>query len=228
MGIFRRADNRQAITGLFLLVALAVFAGPNMLPRLIARIIPFADEGVPCEWLRTAEGRAQHQSLIGRAAADPILVAVESSPLPNTPDGTLVISITVINRSVGSVPFVFNPRQVLIGDNGSSGLGIIFNPVTTLTTGAVRQDAGSYAESDIRVLGPRQRCVHKIEFTASQVNGSPILGTGTVSLVAYYRNNARGQVISAQGDLATPTFGDQGLWTGYIESEPAIIPLASQ
>ncbi len=224
MAFLRRSNNTQVITGIFLLVMLAVFAGPNMLPRL-SSMIPFADEGVPCEWLKTGEGRAQHQSLIGRSATNPLKVEVSSSTVPNTPDGKLVISIMVVNQSIGTVGFVFNPQQVIVGDDGNSGLGLIFNPPNTLSTGAVRQNPGTQPESNIRLLGPRQRCVHKVEFPANQLDSS--LGTGTTTVTAYYRNNTDGQVFQAQ-DNTPVIFPDQGLWTGYTESERVFIPLASQ
>jgi hypothetical protein len=206
MGMFRRSNSRQTITGIFLLVLLAVFAGPNTLPRLLTSVIPFADEGVPCSWLPTAEGRDQHQSLIGRSAANPISLGVKSSAVPGTQDGKLVISITVVNESIGTIGFLFNPQQVIVGDNQTSGLGLIFNPQNGLSTGGTRQDTGVYPESDIRILGPRQRCVHKVEFPA---------------------NNSAGQIIQAQ-TAQTPIFLDQGLWTGFVSSEPAFIPVASQ
>jgi hypothetical protein len=225
MRFFRKVDNRNTITGIFLLVLLAVIAGPNTLPRLIARIIPFADEGIPCQWLAFAEDRSQHQSLIGRAAENPIAIGVRSTPLPTTPDGSLVISITVINTSIGTIPFVYNPNQVIVGDNNTSGIGITFNPPNGLTTGAVRQDSASYPESDLRLLGPRQRCVHKVVFAASQLGAlGPQLATGTATVTAFYRNNNRGQIIPT----GTQLFTDQGLWTGIVLSEPALIPLASQ
>jgi hypothetical protein len=225
MAFLRRSNNTQVITGIFLLVMLAVFAGPNMLPRL-SGMIPFADEGVPCDWLKTGEGRAQHQSLIGRAATNPLKVEVASSTLPNTPDGKLVITIMVVNQSIGTVGFVFNPQQVVVGDDRNSGLGLIFNPANALSTGAVRQDAANHPEGNIRMLGPRQRCVYKVEFPANQLDAS--LATGTATVTAYYRNNSNGQVFLAQNNDAPIVFIDQGLWIGFVESEPALIPLASQ
>jgi hypothetical protein len=226
MQLFRRSENPNAIAAIFLLVLLAVFAGPNTLPRLLSNVLPFADEGAPCEWLRTAEDLAEHQSLIGRAVANPMALTVKVSPLPTTPDGQLVITITVINQSIGTVPILYNKDRVLVGDNGTSGLGIVFNPPNSKTTGATRQDAASYLESDIRLLGPRQRCTHKIAFPANQID--PNLLSGTAGVTAYYRNNNRGQVAPAPGGLATPIFSDQGLWTGFVQSEPVVIPLASQ
>lgn len=226
MAIFRSRDNRQVITGLFLLVLLASFAGSNALPNFLSELVPWFDESIPCGWLKTGDNRAQHQSLIGRSTSNPLALEVRSSPIPNTPEGSLVITITVINRTIGTVPIVYNPQQVIVGDNNTSGLGLIFSPQTALSTGANRQtDGATIAETNIRLLGPRQRCVHKVEFPASQIGST--LATGTATVVAYYRNNTRGQIVTAQqgGQVIFP---DQGLWTGIITTDPVFIPLSSQ
>lgn len=220
--MFNRSENPNAIVGLFLLVLLAVFVGPNMLPRLVSSFIPGADEGVPCSRLRTADDRANHQSLIGRAATDPIALTVRTSPPPTDIEGTFEVSITVINDSLGTVPIVYNENQVLVGDNNTSGLGLIFTPQTGLTTGAARQDFGSFPEANIRMLGPRQRCVHRAIFPASQV-GAGLLSN--VQVRAYYRINGAGAV--NQVGIATPIFNDQGLSVvsgGYVESPVVTVP----
>lgn len=213
----RGANNPNLLVGIFLLLLLAVFAGPNALPTLISRVFPDFDQGIPCDWLRQGTDRAQHQSLIGRAATNPLALSVESSSIPNNPNGELVISILVINNSIGTVPIVYNPNQVIVGDNGTSGLGIIFNGPTSVTNNATRQDSASVPETNIRVLGPRQRCVHKVIFPYSVLDAN--VGSGALQVRAYYRNNNRGQVSAPQGVAATPIYPDQGLWTGYVESE---------
>ena len=39
--------------------------------------------------------------------------------------------VIIINDTIGTVPFVFNPNQVIVGnDTTSSGIGLIFNPPT--------------------------------------------------------------------------------------------------
>ena len=39
---------------MFFLLLVAIFLGPSTLPRLLATLLPFVDEGVPCDWLREA------------------------------------------------------------------------------------------------------------------------------------------------------------------------------
>lgn len=214
---------------LFVLVLVAVFLGPNLGPRLGARLIPGFDEGVPCQWLPLGTERAFHQSLIGRAAVDPLSLEVEAGPITQAANEFLVISITLTNNSLGAVPFLYNPNQIIVGDNGTSGLGLIFNPPNSLATGGFRQaDPSSYPETDIRVLAPRQRCVVRIEIPNGNVLVDPAVTTGTATVKAYYRGVAAGAVTVPAGTLATPIYPDQGLPRGYVESAPVTIPLASQ
>jgi len=225
MRFVRRSQNPNSTVAVLLLVLLLVIAGPTILPRIIARI-PGADEGIPCAWLRQANDRAAHQSLIGRAATDPISLTVRTSAVPSSPDGELVISITVSNDTLGAVPIYYNPNQVRIGDDGfTSGLGIAINSNAPLPAGSAQGNA-FIPESDIRVLGPRQRCVHTIRFPVAQLP-DPSLATGTATVKAYYRNTSRG-VTQSQDPLATPIYSDQGLWVGIVESAPVIVPVASQ
>src|SRR5262245_44466280 len=128
MRYFRRSGNPNALVGIFLLVLLAIFAGPGMLPNLLPNIIPGADESIMCAWLRTGNERAQHQSLIGRTATNPISLRVRTSALPSSPGQTLQVNIVITNNSLGTVAFYYNPAQVRYGDDGvSSGLGLIPN-----------------------------------------------------------------------------------------------------
>lgn len=222
------SDNPNLLVGLFLLILLAVFIGPNIMPRILSSVAPGVDESIPCAWLRRGIDRAYHQSLVGRAAVNPLAVQVRTGSVPNTPDGRLVINIIVINESLGTIPFVYNPDQVIVGDNGTSGLGVIFNPANGLTTGAFRSDAASFPEDNIRLLGPRQRCIHRMEFPASQMDVS--LASGTAQVIAFYRINSAGGVQQTIPN-ATPIYPDQGLDTvtsGIVQSAAVAIPIASQ
>lgn len=223
MRFFNRSDNPNTLVGIFLLVLLAVFIGPNMLPRLVSSVAPNIDEAVPCAWLQNGIDRASHQSLIGRAAVNPIRLSVRTSAIPNTADGSFRITVTVINESLGTVPFVYNEQQVIIGDNGTSGLGIIFDGAVNIPLNSARQDSASFPETNIRLLGPRMRCVHRMDFVASQVSITP----GT-SIRAFYRITSAGQVFQTQNLVATPIYPDQGLAVirgGYVESQPFTIPI---
>jgi hypothetical protein len=225
MQFLRRPTSTNALVGIFLLVLLAVFAGPGMLPRIISSIIPSADESIPCEWLRSGEDRAEHQSLIGRSAVNPISLRVRTSALPRTVEERLVINIVITNESIGTVAIYYNPTQVRLGDDGStSGLGVVFNSPNAVPAGQQGQGT-AYPEADIRLLGPRQSCVHRLEFAANQYPDASI-STGNATVKAYYRNTVRApsRVVNT---LATPIYPDQGLWVGVAESEPVTIPFAS-
>lgn len=222
----RGGDNSNTIIGIILLVLLLVFVGPNVLPSLLAETFPFIDEGAPCSRLRTAQNRAQHQSIIGRNAQDPLLLRVITGQIPTDANGSLSIRIVVINNTIGTIPIVYSPNQVIVGDNGTNGLGIIVTPATNLTTGVQRQNQGvaSFPEEQIRLLGPRQRCVHRLSFPFNQLDQTIISGNATVQ--AYYRINTNGQI---QG--LNPIFPDQGLGIipgGIVTSSPENISNAAQ
>jgi hypothetical protein len=216
------------IVGLVLLVLLAVVAGPNTLPRLLSSVLPgVIYEGVPCAWLRAANDRADHQSLLGRAAPNPLQLRVQTTAIPTDPAGSLFIQITVVNESLGTVPIVYSPRTVIVGDNGTNGLGLIFTPQANLATAGTRTGTGAVTDGELRLLGPRQRCVHTEEFPAGNVLVNSALASGQTTVRAYYRNNTSGSTVQEPGVAATPIFNDQGLWTGYLESDAVSIPLSS-
>ena len=212
-----RSDNPNLLVGIFLLILLSVFMGPNVLPRLISTITPIIDEAIPCDWLRRGFDRANHQSLIGRAAENAIALEVRVSPVPASGEGTLNVEIVVVNTSLGTVPIIYVPNQVNIGDDGSSGLGIIFDPGNLQAISTGRSNAQSYPEQSIRLLGPRQRCIHTINLPVSQLD--PNIRSGNASVRAFYRINTAGAVAPAAGP--TPIYNDQGLDIvagGYVES----------
>src|SRR4051794_27855761 len=135
MRFVRRSNNPNLFVGLILLLLLAVFAGPSTLPRLLSSINPQFYAGVPCSWVRIADDRAFHQSLIGRAAANPFSLSVQTTALPKDASGSLFVNIIITNNSIGTVPFVYDPQRVIVGDNGTSGLGLIFTPPNSLSAG---------------------------------------------------------------------------------------------
>jgi len=228
MRFVRQSNNPNLFVGLILLILLAVFAAPSTLPRFLSNIAPQFYEGIPCSWLRTADDRAFHQSLIGRAAANPLDLRIKTTTIPTDASQSLFVSIIITNNSLGTVPFVYSPQSVLVGDNNTSGLGVIFNPPNSLSAGQPRNYGSSIPETDLRLLGPRQSCVVTLEFPGGNVLVDPNIMSGRSAVKAYYRNNTSGQVIQPTNTVATPIYPDEGLWTGYLESPSIVIPLASQ
>jgi hypothetical protein len=222
MSFFRRPSNTNAVVAIFLLVTLAIFAGPNLLPNLVATIFPNGGESIPCAWLRSGTERAEHQSLIGRnARPDQLEIRVRSSTLPTTPDGRLLITIVLTNESLGTVAILYSPGGIRFGDDGvSSGMGLAFNSSTPLPSGGIGQSV-AIPESEIRLLGPRQSCIHQVTFTPDQYP-DPSIGSGAATVKAYYRNISTG-IATQVTALTSQIFGNQGLWTGMIESAPVRI-----
>lgn len=229
MRFLGRRDNPNAVAGLFLLILLMVLAGPSAFPRLVENF-EFADEGVPCRWLREGEDRAFHQSLISRAISlgsdPPISLHVETSAISTDPNTQFIVAITVVNNTVGPVPFIIPiDDTVVVGTGtGENGLGIVFN-----ATQAIPQSnqVGTYAEEQIHILGPRQRCVHRVSFPINQIlQIDQSIGIGSGQIRAFYRNSSRGG-IGATGN-PNQAYSDQGLWIGIIESDPFAIAISTQ
>ena len=220
------SDNPNVLVGIFLLLLLSVFMGPNILPRIISTISPIVDEAIPCDWLRRGFDRADHQSLIGRASTDAIELEVHINGVPSGPTGNLDLEIVVINRSLGTVPFLYNPNQVSIGDDGTSGLGVIFDPGNLMARPSGRTDTQTYPEEEIRLLGPRQRCIHSMSIPAGQLD--PNIAAGNAGVRAFYRINGAGTVpVPVAGP--TPIYHDQGLAVitgGFVQSLTTPIQIA--
>lgn len=220
----RDGDSSNTTIGIVLLLMLFVFISPTVLPSLLSRTIPFIDEGIPCTNLRQAENRARHQSLIGRNTQNPLNLRVMAGAVPTTPNDELLIRIIIENNTIGSVPIVFDERQIIVGDDpASSGFGLIFTPPTGLSTGGFRQTQGNtIPESMVRILGPRQRCVHRVSFSGNVL--PPALFSGTTTVQAYYRINTAGAFTQGGG-----IYPDQGLAIivgGFIISAPTTLSTA--
>lgn len=227
MRFIRGSNSPNNLVAIFLLMLLGIFAGPGMVPTLISSVVPGADESIPCSWLRTGNDRAEHQSLVGRTVTDPLTIKVRPSALPQQPGGTFDVAITLTNRSLGSVAIYYNndPRfQAQTGDDGlTSGLGVVFNSSSLIGQG--NATGGSVPEEDIRILGPRQSCVHHVLFSFEQIPQLG-LGPGENEVKVYYRNTSRGvtQLLNGATQLL---FADQGIWVGVVESTSEKIPFAS-
>lgn len=229
MRLLRRSGgNSSFLVGVILLLLLLVFAGPSTLPRFVSSIVPQFYEGAPCAWLRAAEDRGNHQSLLGRSAEAPLSLRVTASQISRDPAGIFYIQIIITNESLGTVGIVYDPNEVIVGDNNTSGLGLIFNPPVSLPVGSARLDSTTIPEENIRLLGPRHRCVHTVEIPNTNALLDATLSSGTATVRAFYRNNARGQVFPTPGIVATPIFNDQGLWTGLVTSDAVTISIAPQ
>lgn len=221
MQLFRRTENPNAVAAVFMLVLLAVFAGPDVLPRIFSSI-PFVDEGVACDNLRLGDERDVHQSLIGREVATNPEAPLNLNIVTNTISGVddqLVVSITVSNRTLGTLPILIVEDSVLVNQGGGqSGLGVSFDG------NIIGASAGPPAGTQVRLLGPRQVCVHRVAFRVAELPQGFLTGAGSVT--AYYRNNSPG--IAGQSGLRAPVYADQGLWVGLTQSEPYIVPVSSQ
>ena len=214
-------SSPNAAIGIILLIVLGVFAAPNLMPKFVADLSPYLFAGMPCSRLRTARDLAAHQSIIGRAVQDPLTLEVAVTDIGA--DGTILIRLTVANSSLGAVPIVYQEDNVAVSadDDQTYGFGIIIDPAPSAGL-RPRQNANptSYHEADIRILGPRQKCVHSLTVTASP---QLISAGGTVR--AYYRMAVAG-THPPSSQAARLIYADQGidiLTAGALFSAPAKI-----
>lgn len=232
----RDGDSSNTVIGIIILIMLLVFVGPDVLPQLLAETFPFLDEGVPCSYLRTGNDRGSHQSLIGRSAEDPLTLQVEPDPLRQDNQSTWTVKIVVINNTIGTIPVVYNENQVLVGDElTSSGFGLIFDPPLVMTLDTDRngipnsrpQNLTTFPEEDIRLLGPHQRCVHRVVFLPNQVNQ---IQPGVTKIRAYYRISGPGILPEGSGTNFTDQGLDiliQGVTGGFVESAEVLVPFTA-
>ena len=228
--IRRQGDSSNTIAGIIMLIMLAVFVGPDVLPTLLSRTFPFLDEGVPCSRLRSSEDRAMHQSLIGREAINPLTLRVIAPSFPNEADDTWIIRVIVQNDTIGTVPLVYdgNARIGIGAIPDSSGLGLVFSNNVSIQQiqRASNSGATSFANETIRILGPRQKCVLRVEIPRNIVNITPNAAT---TVRAYYRINTPGQIVVSNAGIP-PIFSDQGLAIiegGIEQSEEVLIPFTA-
>lgn len=215
--IRRGRDNPNAPIYFALIILLVVFAGPAVLPTAIPTILPFWNEGISCSRLQAGTGRAYHQSLIGRNAITqggdaPISLATRV----RNSGGNTTVSIVVYNRTLGTVPIVIRPNEIALGANSlQDGLGIMSgtgSPTNLQNVGAVVVN-----ENNIRLLGPRQRCVHQVQYPAGQIGAE--LSTPGSTVKAFYRGNTIGQAERRLNSSQPVIFDTQGLWVGTVVSD---------
>ena len=123
-------------------------------------------------------------------------------------DGKLVLRMSVSNESLGTVPIVYQENNIVIADadDSTNGLGIIIDPAPAEGVNERSDpDPETYVESDIRLLGPRQKCGHAIEVTAAEA----MITDGGLAR-AYYRISIAG-IHQPQSEGTRQLFPDQGL-----------------
>ena len=199
-------NNPNAFIGIILLVVLAIFVLPDRLPQFISDLSPYLFAGVPCGRLPAARNLAAHQSVLGRLAQDPLLLEVAGGEIDD--EDKLVIRLSVTNASLGTVPIAYQEDNFVVveEDDLTDGFGIIIQPAPEEGARArTGPNPETYAEADIRLLGPRQNCVHTTELTAS---ADMITDGGIVR--AYYRMSVAGTQ-QEQSEGIREIYSDQGL-----------------
>ncbi len=199
-------NNPNAFIGIILLVVLVVFVLPDRLPSAIGGLSPGLFGSLPCARLPAAKDLAAHQSILERQAQEPLRLQLTASDIND--EGGLVMRLSVANTSLGTAPIVFQTDNFVVAeaDDESDGFGIIIQlaPAAGLSA-RTDPNPSTYAEGDIRLLGPRQTCVHSLELVAS---AAMIRDGGSAS--AWYRMRAAGEQ-QPQSEGVREIFADQGL-----------------
>ena len=197
--------NPNRFIGITLLIVLGVFVVPNLLPQFIADLSPHLFASIPCDRLPAAADLPAHQSAIGRAVQDPLLLEVAAADIGA--DDALLLRLTITNTSLGTVPLVYQADTIAVAgaEAAGDGLGIIIEPPPAFGSQEDRPSPASTSEAGVRLLGPRQKCSHSIEITAAP---AMIAGGGTAR--AYYRISSAGDH-PPQSAGARQIYDDQGL-----------------
>ena len=199
-------NNPNSFVGIILLVLLAVFVLPDRLPQFISDLSPQFFAGIPCSGLPSASDLATRQSIIGRTASDPLLLELAADDIDA--DGELLLRLSVSNRSLGVLPIVYQADNISVAaaDDSSDGFGFIIVPAPAAGTNA-RSDPKptAYAEADIRLLGPRQNCVHSLA-----IGAAPAMIANGGSAQAWYRMSVAGAT-QPPSDGKRAIYSDQGL-----------------
>ncbi len=199
-------NNPNAFIGIVLLVVLVVFVLPDRLPGSIAGLSPQLFAGIPCARLPAAKDLAAHQSILGRQAQGPLQLKLTAGVIND--EGELVMRLSVVNISLGTVPIAFQADNFVVAeaDDNTDGFGMIIQPAPDAGIRArANPNPETYAEGDIRLLGPRQTCVHSLDLVAS---ASMISDGGSAR--AWYRMRAAGEQ-QPQSEGVREVFADQGL-----------------
>ena len=230
MRFVRRSNNPNLFVGLILLLLLAVFAGPSTLPRLLSNINPQFYAGVPCSWLRTAEDRAFHQSLLGRAATNPFSLTRADDraarPMPAAACSSTSSSPTI--RSA-PCPFVYDPaaRDRRRQRHQRPRPDLHAAELAECRSAAPGQRHRSGNQSAPARPAPELRRHGRIPGGQRAGRSQPHVRQATGARLLPQQQN--GQIIQPSRDRwRRRSTRDQGLWTGYVESANATIPLASQ
>lgn len=199
-------DNPNTFIGVILLIVLAVFVLPERIPQFIGDLSPTLFSGMPCARLPAARDLSAHQSVLGRRTQDPLLLELAAGTIAQ--DGSLALRLTVTNRSLGTVPLLYQADNIVIAavEDKGQGLGLFVEPEPVdPTITRANPDADGFPESDIRLLGPQQKCSHAFEVDASQ----QMIADGGKAR-AWYRMGIGGAHQPGSEDLRL-LFPDQGL-----------------
>lgn len=207
-------------------VAALVLVGAIILPRFL----PFAGSGVDCQALPEPYADGSRQSWLAgikpSQEEDLRLDLVVSKTRLTVGEG-LTLEVRFINDGIAPMTLFMVPQSAIfrytqeeigiliflqnLGDNRVLGEGADRSPVL--------QARVQYSSRELEYLAPKTRCTVRIELPAARLQNAG-MGAGNYRIAVFYRNRNKGNVPGIANALTpTPTFPDQGVWTGTVQSQ---------
>src|SRR5262249_46195847 len=210
-----------------------------LLVAMLPRVWPPAFSEVNCNNLSSPTLGGDHQSLLALQTPPSDLVLDMSFDRDTINVGDpLGMTVRFVNRSMApltlyleedKIPFRYITNEIgltFFVQQLVSAPGTVDQPGRTLGEPySTRPFVGApqtYTVDQLRVLGPRQRCREYVDISTQRVSLT-LPGPGRYKIIAVYRNQSKGVVPPVVPPTPTPIFADQGVWTGEVRSNEAIL-----
>jgi hypothetical protein len=207
-------------------VAALVLVAAIILPRFL----PFAGSGLDCQALPEPWADGSRQSWLAGikpSQEEDLRLDLVLSKTRLTLGEGLTLEVRFINDGIAPmtlflVPqsgiFRYNQEEIGIliflqnlGNNQVLGEGADRSPVLAARL--------QYSSRELEYLAPKLRCTVRIDLSAARLQTAG-MGAGNYRVAVLYRNRNKGNVPGIANALTpTPTFPDQGVWTGTVQSQ---------
>jgi hypothetical protein len=143
------------------------------------------------------------------------------------PDGSIRLTVILTNMTVGTLPVLIpndtaSPNGRLdVGGANIDGVGVVATSTFALPT--VADTRAPITLTQVRLMVPQQACSISRVLTAQEAQNAGI--RPGVPVVGYYRNSTIGVLTTRSNPSLAPLFGDLGMWTGAVASDPVVVPL---
>jgi hypothetical protein len=201
------------------LILFAIFAIPY-LP------LPYVVSGVGCYNLSSPAISGSSQSILGsQASQNDLRLELVPDPINLKTTDPLNMDVRFINNSMRPLT-LFLPQGEYVFRYDEQESGILFS-IVGVADGQPRGEGANvrapfiapsqFNQTDLHVLGPRQRCSVSVSVDLARLAASRVT-PGQYNIIAFYRNTSRGALPPIEANTPTPMFPDAGVWTGTVRS----------